>query len=133
MANLTISEDVAVVEMIEGITAPVSEDVVAGQAVRLVVASGKLCLALATTAANVGKRPAIAVRSANAGQALTAMFKGILDVGDALDSLDFDAQVFMSDTAGTLADAAGTVSQVIGTVTPGWAHTTADKLLHVDL
>jgi hypothetical protein len=45
----------------------------------------------------------------------------------------FDADVYLSDTDGTLATTAGTTSLVVGTVVPGWAATTADKLLRVDL
>ena len=57
----------------------------------------------------------------------------VVDVGDALSGLDFADSVYVSDTDGTLADAAGTVSKVAGTVVPGWATTSAEKLLRVEL
>ena len=39
---------------------------------------------------------------------MTVVRKGWIDMGDALGDLTYDDDVFLSDTAGTLADAAGT-------------------------
>jgi hypothetical protein len=86
-----------------------------------------------TTAALAGLgRRAYATKSVAAGQSLTCVYRGVVDPRGALDALAFGAQVFLSDTAGTMADAAGTVSTVLGNVIPGWASgATPDKLLRI--
>lgn len=133
MANLTVTAaTVHVVHVIEQMTAPAAVAVTAGQVVAF-DANGKWFLALATTAANAGRRRAIAVKTVAIGETLTGVFRGIVDIPGALDSLAFDAAIFLSDTAGTLADAAGTVSTSVGTIVPGWASgATADRLLAVN-
>jgi hypothetical protein len=76
----------------------------------------------------------VAISEANqAGITITAVRKGVVDLGDALDALAFNAVVYASDTDGTLGDAAGTVSKVVGEVIPAFGATTADKLLRVNL
>lgn len=133
MADLSITAaDVAPVRVIDQITAPAAETIAAGQAVRLDTTTGKLTLAKGTTAAEARIR-GIALNGGVAGTTITAVSKGIIDLGDALGDLTYDDDVFLSDTDGTLADAAGTVSTIVGTVEPGFANTTPDKLLRVDL
>ena len=133
MANLGITaSDVAPVEVIEQFTGPAAESINAGQYVRYNVTTGKIELGNATTAAEA-RSGGIAITSAGAGETVTAVRKGIVDVGDALTALAYDADVYLSDTDGTLADAAGTVSKIVGTVVPVWGYTTADKALRVDL
>lgn len=129
MANLTIdSTKVRLVQVYEQATHPASVAITAGQAIRRDT-NGKWAIANATSAGNAGNRQAIAIRSVAANESLTGVYDGLLDVGEALAALAFDAKVFLSDTAGTLADAAGTVSVLLGTVAPGWAASAADRLL----
>lgn len=133
MADLTITATaVKPVMVIEQFTGPAAEDISAGQYVRLNTTSGKTELGKGTTAAEA--RPGgIALGTVKAGATVTAVRKGIVDLGNALGDLAYDADVYLSDTDGTLADAAGTVSRVVGQVVPGWAATTADKLLRLNL
>jgi len=134
MANLTAPTATAVnpVEIIEQFTGPAAEDLVAGRYVRYNTTSGKIEYGKATTSAE-SRSGGIAMTSAAEGITLTALRKGIIDLGDILGDLGYDADVFLSDTDGRLADAAGSVSKVVGTVVPIWGHTTADKGLRVDL
>jgi len=134
MANLSITaSDVASVEVTEQFTGPAGEVINAGQYVRYNVTTGKIELGNGTLAAEA-RKGGIAIDSASvAGITITAVRKGIIDVGDALSALTYDDDVFLSDTDGTLADAAGTVSLIVGTVVPVWGYTTADKNLRIDL
>lgn len=113
-------------------TGPAAEAIEAGQYVRFNVSSGKVELGNATTAAEA-RKGGIAINNAGAGLAVTFVRKGIIDVGNALSALTYDDDVYLSDTDGTLADTHGTETLIVGTVVPGWGHTTADKLLRVDL
>lgn len=131
MANLTITE-VAPVKIVEQSTAPAAEAITKGQYVRIDTTTGKATKGNGT-AAGEARKGGIALETVVAGEALTFVRKGVLDLGDALDSLTYDDDVFLSDTDGTLADAAGTVSLIVGTVVPGLGHTTPDKLLRIDL
>jgi len=115
----------------DAITAPAAEAITAGQYVRLDT-NGKLALGNATTAAEA-RAGGIAIATAAAGITLTAVRKGYLDMGDIFTSAAYDADVYLSNTDGTLSTSAGTVSLVVGTVAPAWGSTTADKLLRVDL
>lgn len=134
MTNLTITASaVAIVKDIESLTLPVDEAVTAGQAGRLATATGKLTKSNGTTAAEA-RAVGVFVRSSRfVGEAVTLVKRGVLDLGSALDGLDFDDPVYLSDTDGTLADSAGTVTIKIGRVVPGFGNTTADKLLYVDV
>lgn len=130
MANLTVTAaTVHVIKALEQLTAPAAVAIAAGQIIAI-DANGKWFLALATTAANAGRRRAMAAKSVAAGESLTGIIRGLVDVPGALDALAFDAQIFLSDTAGTIADTAGTVSTVVGTIVPGWASgASPDRLL----
>lgn len=130
-SNLTITA-VRPVEVREQFTGPVNEAVAVGQYVRLNTTTGVIELGKATTPAEA-RKGGLALHAAAAGETLTAVRKGILDVGEALVGLGFDADVFLSDTDGTLRDATGSETLIVGTVVPGWASTTADKLLRLDL
>lgn len=111
---------------------PASEALSAGQYVRLNTSTGKVEKGNATTAAEA-RRGGIALTTAeNAGQAVTVMEEGILDVGAALNALAYDQSVYLSDTDAVLADASGTITKKVGKVVPAWGATTADKLLLVD-
>lgn len=134
MTNLTISASaVAIAKEIESITLPVDEAVTAGQAVRLATATGKLTKGNASTIAE-GRIVGVASRSGrHTADAVTVIKRGYLDLGSALDSLAYDAPVYLSDTDGALADSPGTIPMVIGRVVPAFGQTTADKLLYVDV
>lgn len=47
------------------------------------------------------------------GDSVTLFRDGLLDWGDALDSMDYGAPIYVSDTDGTFADSAGTVTTAI--------------------
>jgi hypothetical protein len=138
MAALTVvAADVALAtkggESHEIITAPAAEAITAGQIVRWTTTTGTLALGNGTTAPE-SQIVGVAISEANqAGITITAVRKGVVDLGDALDALAFNAVVYASDTDGTLGDAAGTVSKVVGEVIPAFGATTADKLLRVNL
>ncbi len=133
MANLTVvASKVRPVSIIEQEISGAGATITAGQVTRYDTA-GKSVLALATTAANARANGIAINGTAETGMQPTIVRKGIIDLGDALDALAYGADVFLSDTAGTLSDTAGTSSKVIGTVVPGYASVTPDKLLRVDL
>lgn len=134
MANLTITKcsPVKIIEQVPPIASGAT--ITVGQAVKLDGSTGKVNLALATTSGNALAIGIAISGSAETGGRPTLVRVGYLDVGDALDALNFGASVYLSDTAGTLADAAGTVSKIVGTVVPGFGNgATADKLLRVQL
>jgi hypothetical protein len=131
---LVTANRVTVVESTIQMTLPAAEAITAGQAVRLDTSSGKFTKANGTDAAE-SRIYGIATRTVVAGEAVTAIRKGVID-GHALSGLDYDAAVYLSDTDGALADAHGTVTVAVGRVVPGTATTLGtayDKLLFVDL
>lgn len=127
MANLTISEITKVVTVLQ-FTGPAVEAITKGQRCRFDATTGKVALGNGTNAAE-GKRGGIALGSAAIGEAVTILNQGLVDVGDALDGLNYGAEVYVSDTDGAFADGAGTVSIIAGQVVPGWGSTGGDKLL----
>ncbi len=130
---LVTANKVEVVESLEQMTLPAAEAITAGMAVRLDTSTGKFTKANATVAAE-NRAYGIATRTVIAGQAVTAIRRGVMDGWD-LSGLDYDALVHLSNTDGRLADAAGTIPSVAGRVIPGSATTLGaayDKLLHVD-
>lgn len=131
MADLTITS-VRIVESIEQFDLPQAEALAVGNAVRLDATTGGATGANgtdATEAAAIG----IVTEEDEAGVVVTVVKRGLLDVGEALAALDFGDPVYLSDTDKALADAAGTVPKIVGYVAPGWSHTTADRLLRVNL
>lgn len=130
MANLTITR-CRPVEVIEQFTGPIAEAVSEGNYVRLSTTTGFIELGNATDAAE-SRSGGLAINGGVAREAVTFVKKGLLDVGNALSALAYDADVYLSDTDGKLADAAGTVSKVVGTVVAGYGSTTPDKLLRVN-
>lgn len=136
MAELTVTSTVVTpVKVIEQITAPTAEVITAGQMVRIDTTTGKLTLANGS-AAGEARTCGMAISGATAaGDPITAVRKGIVDVGNALADLTYDDDVYLDDTDGKLTDTAGESAQtkIVGTVVPGWGATTADKLLRLDL
>lgn len=131
MANLTVST-IRPVQVIEQFTGPAAEAITAGNYVRLNVTTGKIEKGNGSTAAEA-RKGGLALNTAAAGETVTSVRKGLIDLGNALGDLTYDDDVFLSDTDATLADAAGTVSLIVGTTVPAWGATTADKLLRLDL
>jgi predicted RecA/RadA family phage recombinase len=133
MANLTVTatavKPVALYEQMPD--GPAAEAINAGQPVRLDTTNGKYTLANGTTAAEA-RVLGIALNTATAGQTVSVLRKGLIDLGGAITQA-YDAPIYLSDSDGTLGDTAGTVSTVIGRVLPAWGATAADKLLFVDL
>lgn len=135
MANIAVAtaDKVSVVESIIQMTLPAAEAISAGSAVRLDTTAGTFTNSNGTTAPEA-RIYGIATRTVAAGEAVTAIRKGVMD-GYTLAGA-YDSAVYLSDTDGRLADAAGTVSTAVGRVIPGTATTRGtsyDKLLFVDL
>jgi hypothetical protein len=139
MANLTITASVVrPVVVIDQLTGPVNTAVSIGQVVKINTTTGYFEPALATTAPNARACGVVTSimnggTAAAANQTVTVVRKGLVDIGSAMTAVAFNADIFLSDTSGTLADTAGTSSKVIGTVVPGFSATSADKLLRIDL
>jgi hypothetical protein len=89
-----------------------AETITAGQAVYLTTA-GKVGVADANASGKQQSR-GIALNGGGAGQAIDVLKKG--HVAGFTVAQAYDAQLFLSDTAGALADAAGTMSVPIGRV-----------------
>ena len=130
--DLTIAAaDVAVVEAIEMITAPEAETLAPGQYARLNTSSGKIEKGKGTTTAEIRKGGIIVKREGDG--MVTLLRKGTVDVGNALSSLTYDDDVFVSDTDGLFSDTAGSETLIAATVVPAWTSNTPDKLLRFDL
>lgn len=130
--ELTITPTaVKVVEIVEQKTAPAGEAINAGEGVHL-DANGKWIKTNAATAAGVAY-PGIALSTVKANMPLTALRKGALSLGDALDAVAFGSAIKFSNTAGQIATAAGTVDVDAGVVEPVWSATTPKKVLRLDL
>jgi hypothetical protein len=135
MANLTITAaDVRPVRIFEWLPdGPTDEAVNAGQPVRINTTTGRYTKANGTTAAEARVVGISVSTAAAAGGVISVVKRGILEMGSGMDGLTYDDIVYLSDTDGTLGDTAGTVSVVIGRTVGGWAETTAEKLLSVEL
>ena len=137
MANLSITAaDVAPVRVDEAdlFTGPAAEAITAGQYVRLNTTTGYVELGNGSSTAEA-RAGGIAIKSAAvAGEPVSYVTQGLVSLGNALGGLAYGADVYLSDTDGTLADAAGTVSRIVGTVHPAYGSTSGvDKLLRVRL
>lgn len=83
------------------------------------------------SAAGTAQIRGIALSAGQAKQVISAIKRGWLE-GMGISGLAYDARVYLSDTAGSLADAAGTVSVTVGRVLPA-TDSDRTKLLYVDL
>jgi hypothetical protein len=122
---------VEVVDVIEQETRKSAAAIVGGTFVRQ-DSSGNWVQATADSAANL-KGARLALRTVQAGEALTAMKSGV--VSGFTVSQAFNADLFVSDT-GTLADAAGTAGGAIARVVAGNANSVDaahDKNIRVDM
>lgn len=129
MADLTITK-CDQVQVVQQHTGPAVEAIAEGQRCRFDATTGRIALGNGTTAAEVAPG-GMAVHAAAIGEALTIINQGIVDVGAALDALNYGDPIYVSDTDGTLSTAVGdsTVDVIVGRVIPGWDATTAQKLL----
>lgn len=136
MSDLTITAtEVAPVEVYEQITAPASEALDAGEPVRYDTTSGELTPANGTDTDEY-RAVAVAIETADfANETITAVKRGILDVGDALSGMNYDSYVYLSNTDGTMTDAdEASQTKIIGRVVPMFSDPdSTDKLLFVDL
>jgi hypothetical protein len=135
MADLAITATaVKPVLVWQQLTGPTDETVNAGQMVRIDTTTGKFTKANGTAAGEA--RPiGIAITTAGfAGQTITVVKQGLVDVGHALTAEAFDLPLYLSDTDGAIENSnAPTVDVIIGRVVAAWGATAADKLLLVDL
>lgn len=126
--------DVAAVKVIEKHTGPAGATIAAGDVVYLIAASGKFGLADEDDSAPVNEPEGIAITGGVANETITIVKQGLVDLGDALDGLDYGAIVYLdATTPGDMNDADPGNTVVVGEVWPSWGATTADKLLRVDL
>jgi len=134
MADIAVATAgrIHVVESIQQKTLVATETIAAGAPVRIHT-DGKWTNAngTSTTENDVW---GIATKSVIAGEAVTAVRRGLLD-GFTF-SQAYNAPIYVSDTDGRLGDTAGTASKIVGRVVPGTATVIGasyDKLLSVEL
>lgn len=137
MANLTI--DATTVHLVRGggevlLTAPMAEAGTGGQYFRLNTTSGKLEKGNGLSTTELGTVAGVLLDSVPTvgltGTIVLLKSNAIIDLGNALDGLAFDAPIYIGDTDATLSDTAGTSSRVVARVVPGFntSATTPDKL-----
>lgn len=134
MADISITAtDVKLVAAWKQRTGPTDEALDAGEAVRYNTSNGKFTPANGSSEAE-SRVVGVALNTVTtAGEVSpTVVLGGIVDVGDALDSMSYDDDVWLSDTDGALATTPGSVPKRVGKVIPAWGATTADKLLLVE-
>lgn len=136
MANeiaLDTADRVEVVESIQQLTLIAAEAIEAGAPVRCNGTTGKFQNGNGSDMTE-GKYFGIAIRSVAAGEALTALRRGILDGFD-LSGLNYWATIYLSDTDGRISGTAGTKAVTVGYVAPANAQvlgSSPDKLLYLD-
>jgi len=123
MAALTVAQGIKV-SAVDQITGPASEAIAPGDACFVDASSNGHITPHTGTAVGIF---GIAVGSAVVGEAVTIVIRGLVDLGDALDGLVYNAPVYAY-AAGAL-DSVGTSGILVGFVWPGYASTTADKIL----
>lgn len=106
-----------------------AEAMTQGQASYLVATTGKYGIADANAAGKQQFR-GIVLESGGAGQGVGLLKRGAV-WGYDLSGLNYDAPVYLSDTAGALADAAGTMSVIVGRVMPLTDAGTLTKVLYI--
>ena len=133
MAAITVSR-CNVVKDFQSRDLPVGEAMTEGHYSRLNTTTGKLELGNATTTGELGNTWGL-ISHANVaiGQTAHLIMEGIVDIGDGLEGLAYDAPVYVNDADGSLGDAAGTVSRIVGRVVPVFSNIagTAEKLLEL--
>lgn len=130
---LTSATVLRVVESFKQATGVAAETIALGAIVRLDTSTGKITNSKATTETEA-RVYGMALRAAAAGEAVTVLCDGVVD-GFAITALNFDSDIYLTDTDGVIGDAAGTVKVIIGRVITGNAvtlGTTADRLLRIE-
>jgi hypothetical protein len=130
---LVTAGDVRVVRPIDQYDGIAGETIAAGAVVRFHTTSGHIVNGNGSGAAEamiIG----IATKDAVQYQPVTVLRQGVMDGFD-LDDQDVGADLFASDTDGTVGDAAGTVTVRLGYVEARFAGdgVTADKLFYVNV
>lgn len=123
---------VRAVEIILASSKPAAVAITRGQ-ICYVDTNGKWALSLTTSAAAAGNIRGWALKDVAANEAVTCLMIGIMDIGDGLTAVAFGAPVYGNDTGGSIGDAVGTATVINGYVTSGWASTTPDKLVKVNM
>ena len=108
------------------------EDIVAGQAIYSVTATGKAGLATAAAANNLAQFRGLALKTTKAGYAVDVVEEGEV-YGFTLSGLDYDAVVYLHDTAGTLSTTNGTIHVRVGRVVSLTDSPTLTKVLSVEV
>jgi len=138
MADITLSAAdvlaVKTVKTVEQISLIAGEAINGGQPVYLNTTTGRVYRARGNAAGTAGAI-GLCGRTVATGEACTIIQQGLVDLGAALNAVNYGTVVYLSDTAtGVFGDAAGTVSVVIGRVVPAHAlGNTAERLLRVNL
>jgi hypothetical protein len=129
MADLAITQ-ADQVQVVQQFTGPAVEAIAEGNRCRFDATTGQIALGNGTSAAEIAPG-GMAVHAAAIGETVTVINQGIVDVGAALDALNFNDPIYVSDTDGKFGGAAGdsTVDTIVGRVVPGWDATTGQKLL----
>lgn len=129
MATINVNPDqVALVRLDEPVAPAVAgEPIQKGQNTGADAATGRQILG------GGGSPQGVAItRAVRAKYAVSVLKKGIVELGDGLQALDFGAPVFAA-LDGSLDDAGGSGANTrIGTVVEGWGDKTARKLLRVN-
>jgi len=117
MTNLSISS-VRIVKSREQFDAPSGETFAVGEAMRIDESTGKVTPGNATSADEADVKGVACKAAVYAGETVTVVRKGLLDVGEALAGMDIDAPIYLSATDGLFADASpGTNEQQTATIT----------------
>ncbi len=129
MADLVITK-ADQVQVVQQFTGPAVEAITEGQRCRFDPTTGQIALGKGTDATEIAPG-GMATHAAAIGEAVTIINQGIMDVGAALDALNYNDPIYVSDTDGTWGGAAGdsTVDTIVGRVIPGWNTTAGEKLL----
>lgn len=106
-----------------------------GKYMRVDPTTGKAMLGNASSTNEIGSLRGVALSTQkNVGDSVTLFRWGLLDWGDALDSMAFGATIYVSDTDGIFADAQGSNSAPAGKVWPVFEHDgTVKRLAYIDL
>lgn len=123
---LTTANRIHVVESREQMTLPASVAITAGAAVTVDATTGKFVLADADGAGTLAIVYGIATRTVAAGEALTAVRRGVMSGWD-FTGISYWVNVLAADTAGEVTVTSsesngGSADVVIGRVIPVWDH-----------
>lgn len=130
--ELTVAvADVAAVRVIDQVNGQMTSgaSITAGCLVKQNASTGLWDLADASTAA-LSDGTGLCIQQQ--GLALTVAFIGEVNLGAAMDALDYGDPVYLSDTAGKIASSAGSVTKLIGRVIGAQGGEAMERLLHLN-